>query len=173
LKCLGNETGVAILLAGGYELLSTCFESAHLNGRLSILEFPRYRPIESEVREFDRILLTYDQLLPWARGQSLLGMRDLIYEGSLGCCGLLSGWILTALARRQARRDQALKREHFEVTRFRQQIEPIMAEIALGEGLLTPIKRGARRSTSPPSPARRAPPGCRKPIRDPVGAIGL
>lgn len=173
LKCLGNETGVAILLAGGYELLKTCFESAHLNGRLSILEFPRYRPIDGEIREFDRILLTYDQLLPWARSQSLIGMRDLIYEGSLGCCGLLSGWILTAVARMRARGELTLKREHFEVTRFRQQIEPIMDEIALGEGLLTPIKQGARRPmrTQKPTPSRL--PGYRKPSRDPVGGGSL
>jgi len=169
LKCLGNETGVAILLSGGYELLRTCFESAHLNGRLSILEFPRYRPVEGEIEEFDSILLTFDQLLPWARGQSLVGMRDLIYEGSLGCCGLLSGWIVTALARMRARADLTLKREHFECTRFRQQIEPILEEIALGEGLLTPIRRGAERPDPPKRPRGSRKPGHRKPTRDPVG----
>lgn len=52
LKCLGNETGVKIVLAGSYELLSTCFTSAHLNGRLSFIEFPRYRPIESDMQNF-------------------------------------------------------------------------------------------------------------------------
>lgn len=169
LKCLGNETGVAILLSGGYELLQTCFESAHLNGRLSILEFPRYRAIEGEIEEFDRILFTFDKMLPWARNQSLVGMRELIYEGSLGCCGLLSGWIVTALARMRGRSELTLKREHFERTRFRQQIEPILEEITLGEGLLTPMKGGAKRPGSPKRPRRPVKPGYRKSTRDPVG----
>lgn len=170
LKCLGNETGIALLLSGGYELLKTCFDSAHLNGRLSIVEFPRYRPIASEIGRFDEILSVYDGLLPWARGHSLLAMRELIYEGSLGCCGLLSGWILTALATMRGRGDRLLRREHFTGTRFRQQLEPILQEIALGEGLLTPIKVGLERRTSKRTPPnRRRLPGLRKPRRDSIG----
>lgn len=169
LKCLGNETGVKIVLAGSYELLSACFTSAHLNGRLSLIEFPRYKPIEADMENFHRLLASMDPILPWARGQSLLQNWQLIHDGTLGCYGLLESWILTSLAEMKSAGSSRLSREHFVRTRFQQQLDPIAAEIDQGERALSPLATVRNRSTKSSSQARKGPkPGRRKPKRDPV-----
>lgn len=169
LKCLGNETGVKIVLAGSYELLSACFTSAHLNGRLSLIEFPRYRPIEADMENFHRLLASLDPILPWASDQSLLRNWQLMYDGTLGCYGLLESWILTALSEMTSAGSKRLTREHFIRTRFQQQLEPIADEIALGEGVLSPIAAIRHRSPVKSSPGKRkTKPGRRNPKRDPV-----
>ena len=168
LKCLGNQTGAVILLSGGYRLLATCFDSAHLNGRLSIVHFPRYRPTVKDIKDFDSILRIYDAMLPWSHNQSLISMRETLYEGTLGCLGLVTGWIINALVTMHARDERRLKTEHFRDTRFEEQIEPIRQEIALGEELLTKFRSfKAPRPSKPTSKKLR--PGQRKPARDPVG----
>jgi hypothetical protein len=170
IKCIGNETGAVIVLAGGYELLGTCFESAHLNGRLTLVHFPRYKPVEADLQHFDRILCTFDKHLPWTKALSLYSLRQLIHGGTAGCCGLLSGWIQAALARMHATGDSKLKREHFLLTRFREQLDPILEEICTGERLLTQMECEARHIAAPDGRTkRRYRPGLRKPTRDPVG----
>jgi len=172
LKCLGNETGAIIFLVGGYELLSSCFCSAHLNGRLSLIEFPRYGGDEEQMREFCRILASYDELLPWAKGHSLLSMRELIYAGSLGSCGLVSSWALIAVAEMWVAGAPKLKKEHFEKARYQLQMEEIAQDIAYGESVLHPLALPKPvRSEPQPSIRGRMPrkPGRRNPKRDPVG----
>lgn len=175
LKCLGNETGALIFLIGGYELLKDCFCSAHMNGRLCILHFPRYGVGQADAACFDRILASYDVLLPWAKGHSLLEMRDLIYQGSLGSCGLVSNWVLQALARMSSTRSPRLRMEHFKSTRYQQQIDEIEADIQYGESALVPIEKDPARAPlfGASTPATRTKstrrPGRRTPVRDPVG----
>ena len=172
LKCLGNETGTLIFLVGGYELLSSCFCSAHLNGRLSLIEFPRYGGSEAQMREFCRILTSFDQLLPWAKGHSLMAMKDLVYAGSLGCCGLIASWVLIALADMWSAGGSKLKKEHFTKARYEKQLDEIAQEIRFGEGILQHISD--RHPVVPPDPKPRCKgpcrPGRRKPNRDQVGA---
>ncbi|WP_414490553.1 ATP-binding protein [Stenotrophomonas maltophilia] len=177
LKCLGNETGALIFLIGGYELLRECFCSAHMNGRLSILHFPRYGTSISDAGCFDRILASYDVLLPWAKGHSLLEMRDLLYEGSLGSCGLVGNWILLALARMTSLRSQRLRMEHFRSARYKQQLAEIAEDITFGESALQSIEKDhtsifeltSITDVSERKAARR--PGKRIPTRDPVGNV--
>jgi hypothetical protein len=173
LKCLGNSTGLVIILLGGYELLQSCFSSAHLNGRLTVIDFPPYTASADSSRELDRIFVTLDEMLPFATGNSLLGSRDFIFSGSLGCLGLLIGWTINALAEMQARGEHALRLKHFEVTRLVEQMRPIKEEIELGQSLLSQhrstVQTLATDSSKSPKKAikikRR--PGRRKPHRDP------
>lgn len=172
IKCLGNECGVVVLLSGSYRLLSTCFESAHLNGRLTLVNFNRYRPMGVEAEHFDSILLTMDERLPWAGGESLIKHRDLIYEGSLGCYGLIEGWVLRAIATMAGCGDRRLKVSHFTDSRCREQLGAIRDEIRLGESLITPLSENDRSPKMPASGANkhvRRSPGVRSSVRDRVG----
>lgn len=182
LKCLGNETGAVIFLVGGYELLKACFCSSHMNGRLSIIEFPRYKPEEADLHHFCKILASYDKLLPWAKNQSLISIKEFIYEGSLGSCGLITSWVLLALANMATNGDSKLRREHFRNTRFEQQMEEIQSEITFGESVLSPLRLSAssRLERAPESPeitreksTRRGNrrPGRRLPMRDKAGRL--
>lgn len=180
LKCLGNETGALIFLIGGYELLRECFCSAHMNGRLSILHLPRYGTNAADIECFDRILASYDMLLPWAKGHSLLDMREFLYAGSLGSCGLVGNWTLLALARMSATGASRLRMDHFKQARYEQQLEEISADIEFGESALRPIEgrmaitdrahADRLKADSIKAPKRR--PGKRLPKRDPVGEQG-
>lgn len=182
-KCLGNETGAMILLVGGYDLLKGCFSSAHLNGRLSIVEFPRYKPTAQDQAHFNRILATFDQILPWSSSCSLISLRSYIYAGTLGCCGLVSSWILLALAQMEAEGSSKLCAKHFLRCRFEQQTERIAEEIAYGESVLRPIENADEgpviaSDATPPTAGRKRvlrsslTPGRRKPRRDPTGKAG-
>lgn len=176
LKCLGNETGALIVLVGGYELLKGCFTSAHFNGRLTLLEFPRYGASEADQGQFNAILASLDAMLPWASGHSLLRMRDLIYKGSQGSCGLITNWILAALGNMTAGGCTRLRQEHFKAVRFTQQLEAIASEIEYGESLLVPIEGtdcktlagivDQNEAVANRSPKRRTRPGRRNPKRD-------
>lgn len=173
LKCLGNETGALVFLIGGYELLRECFCSAHMNGRLSVLHFPRYGTSAADASCFDRILASYDVLLPWAKGHSLLEMRDFVYEGSLGSCGLIGNWVLLALARMSSSRSKRLRMEHFNASRYQQQLAEIALDIEFGESSLRPIEEDHRIFPDVAMADVRAQrvvrrPGKRLPKRDPV-----
>ncbi|MDR6672145.1 AAA family ATPase [Xanthomonas sp. 1678] len=178
LKCLGNETGAVIVLVGGYELLKGCFCSAHFNGRLTLIEFPRYGRSDAQMKQFESILATFDQLLPWAKGSSLLSMSGLVYDGTLGSCGLVSSWVLAALAKMDASGATRLRNEHFRKVRYLQQIDAIASEIDYGESVLRPIEslregedagsRCATASQGTGSKSRRHKPGRRNPMRDSI-----
>lgn len=173
-KCLGNETGCVTIFIGGYDLLRHLFYSAHLNGRMTVLEFSNYGVDADDLREFDRLLVTLDEWLPWARGFSLYQFREQIYEGSHGCYGQLVHWSLSALAEMQSLNCQRLKLRHFLATRRLEQVRTIKNDIELGKSLLADFtfREHKHEEIAIPvqSPIRRGKPFHRKPARDPVGA---
>ena len=172
MKCLGNETGCVIVFLGGYELLTHQFLSAHLNGRMTVLEFPNYGTDREGIDGFDRLLITVDEWLPWRRGGSLYQYRDRIYEGSLGCYGQLVHWCISALGEMKALREERLKLSHFASTRRLGQIRIIKNDIDLGRELITDLSDADNATREDPvsdkavKPHHR--PFQRKPTRDPV-----
>lgn len=177
LKCLANEAGVILVLFGGYELLRTCFESAHLNGRSTIIDFRNYQINDEDVATYDAILSSIDPYLPWQKGHSLIKHRQLIYAGTMGCYGLLIHWISAAIADMAANGAKTLQLEHFIATKLQEQLIPIQEDIEMGARLMH--KLDAKLWTPPSIPqatnvlttrARRVrKPGVRNPHRDPVG----
>jgi len=170
LKCLANVTDLTIVLIGGYELLQTCIQSSHLNGRLTIVDFPPYGDDEQSINEFDRILLSLEQHIPSKQG-FLHEHHERLYRGSLGCVGLLVEWTIKALAEMQVCSNRELQLKHFTATRYAIQNQPIADEIALGASLLG-WKFPVFSTASPAKPqisstkrGRRV--GVRNPHRDP------
>ncbi|RDS84137.1 AAA family ATPase [Dyella psychrodurans] len=176
LKCLANETGVILILFGGYELLKTCFQSAHLNGRATFIDFSNYKATGADIHVYDGILASIDRLLPWANGHCLLNYRNFIYSGTLGCYGLLIRWISAALAEMEAAKSKTLKMLHFSRTQLKEQIAPIKDDIELGVSLMNELASTDGDELSIPGRSRNRgahraslKPGTRKPGRDPVG----
>jgi len=96
-------------------------------------------------------------------------MRQYVYDGTLGCCGLISNWIQLALSSMHADRSKKLQRSHFRSGRLEQQIDEIRRDIVVGESLLTLLPDRSVEAHHPPSPiGRRYPPGKRNPTRDRV-----
>jgi hypothetical protein len=120
---------------GGYELLNTCIQSPHLNGRLTIIDFPPYGDDDRSIHEFDRVLLSIEDILP-SRPGFLRENHEVLYRGALGCVGLLFGWTMLALAEMEAQAHRELRLEHFTGTRYAVQNQAIADEIALGASIL-------------------------------------
>lgn len=180
LKCLANTTDVVLVLAGGYELFTAGLASAHLNGRMRVIEFGRYRNDNGDdQRNFLGIMKGLDAHLPWKVGQSLLIHAEYIQLGTLGCLGLLLQWINAALCEMAASGATRLDLTHFSQTRFEEQIQIIAQEIEAGELAMnrlrvpkptTATSRTAAATSS--TPGRRRRPFTRKPKRDRVGQRG-
>lgn len=176
IKCLANTNELVLVMFGGYELLTVGLASAHINGRLKIIHFPRYLPIEVDLKEFDQSLETISRIMPMSPGASLIDYRNSIYRGSLGCIGLVCEWCESAIALMAARMDEHLSPEHLSATRFNNQLVEIQKDIKVGETALSTIavKKNPRKAVSAqvesPKSNSKTRPFVRKPNRDPVKA---
>jgi len=166
LKSLANATGLTVVLMGGYELLGACIESPHLNGRLTIIDFPPYGDDETSIAEFDRVMLTLGKLLP-IKSDFLPRNREFLYRESLGCVGLLFGWSMKALAEMGVRSQRELRLEHFKATRYPIQNRAIAKEIAFGAELLGREPTAPALQVAKQPSSRKGRPFVRKPVRDP------
>lgn len=178
LKCLGNTTGAAIGMFGGYELLDAGLASAHLNGRMRIVHFPRYGRTPRDTHEFDRVVDLLNRLVPLTKGFSLMRYRDALYEGTAGCIGLLIDWVKAALAQAAADAEfKGLSKRHFVQSKYENQLDEVLADIELGEKLLKRInfpkdpKMAIASEASRPKRKGKKP-FKRNPKRDPVEVIG-
>ncbi|SEI67371.1 TniB family NTP-binding protein [Frateuria terrea] len=170
MKCLGNEAKCVVVFIGGYEILRHQFRSAHLNGRLLTVEFSNYGVDEEGYELFSRLLATVDAMLPWARGQTLLAHREMIYRGTSGCYGQLVHWTLGALAEMAARGESALRKSHFLETRKEVQVDVIRQDIEEGKRMLAGLPPSPRApDEARPTGKRARRPFQRRPKRDPVG----
>jgi len=136
IKSLANTAELVVVMFGGYDLLTVGLSSAHINGRLKIVHFPRYLPTKEDLPEFDRVLKTLSGILPIRPDESLLNYRNDIYRGSLGCIGLVCEWCEAALALMAARGDEFMGPEHFSATRYERQLVEIKKDIEVGEKAL-------------------------------------
>ncbi|WP_368865372.1 AAA family ATPase [Stenotrophomonas maltophilia] len=172
LKCLANTTDIILVLAGGYELFAAGPSSAHLNGRMRVIEFGRYRPSGQDELNFLGILKGLDPHLPWKTGSSLIVHSSYISAGTLGCLGLLLGWVNAAMCEMHSRGERALRVEHFMETRYEEQIALIAREIAEGESAMrklpTPSSETKKGADTKCRAKEQRRPFQRKPKRDPV-----
>ncbi len=175
LKNIGNVTGTIMNMWGGVELLKVGLASAHLNGRLRVFPFPAYEwNKRGDVKEFTRILELLESVLPLKKGFSIVDHRESMHHGSVGTTGLLCEWTDAALALMGARGSDFLTKEHFEASRFEDQIEAIEMEVKLSKKLFKRVRlleegNNARPRFRARSPEDKVKPFTRKPTRDPVG----
>jgi len=98
-KCLAQTAGLVLVIVGAYPVLDILRNSPHLLGRKHQVHLSRYHMSEEDVSSFLWILehfelvLRLDSSLP-----SLASCGELLYEGSLGCIGLVKSWLRRAAA---------------------------------------------------------------------------
>jgi len=138
LKSLAALTGTVHVLVGTYELLGMTNLSAQLSRRSVEIHFGRYRADLAEDRlAFKSVVLTFQRQLPLAEEPDLVGCWEALYEGSLGCVGVLKSWLNRSLAYAMAHDAVTLTRRHLE-----RQAAPtrtlvnLAREVAEGEGAL-------------------------------------
>src|SRR3989304_9628642 len=92
-------TGTPHVLIGTYELPGLANKSAHLTRRSIEIHFGRYHVESAEdLLAFKSVLLTFQRHLPLAVEPDLVGRHEYLYEGSVGCVGVLKNWLNRALA---------------------------------------------------------------------------
>ncbi len=188
LKSLAECTQTVHVMIGTYDLLNLTNLSAQLSRRCRHLHFPRYRlEVAEDITIFKSILQTFQHHLPLPQEPQLVSRWDYFYQYSLGCIGILKGWLGHALA-------EALEQDQETLTEAclsrhelpADQLLSIWREIQEGEQRLTHLERertklrtflGLGSETVPPAPTtdstqpsqKQAKRGRRQAARDPIG----
>jgi hypothetical protein len=134
-KSLASMTGVVHVLLGTYEVLALTNLSGQLNRRTIDVHFPRYRAdCAEDVRAFQRVVFSFQHCLPVEVMPDLVGWWERLYEGSVGCVGVLKDWLTRGLAMALEAGDQTLTREHLEAQSLsRTKLLQMAREIKEGE----------------------------------------
>jgi hypothetical protein len=191
LKSLAEVTDTVYVLIGTYEVLDLTNLSAQLSRRSVEIHFPRYRWDDpKDMSVFRNVLLTFQHHLPFNEEPDLLGNCDYLYEGCLGCVGILKTWLnrtcLAGLEEGAETLNRAHLEQHAEPTR---RLLRMAREIKEGEDMLQATKEqrtdlrvllGMESSPSQADepeqqqthdvPRRRSHLEQRTPVRDRVGA---
>src|SRR5258708_34836172 len=98
IKALADATGAIIVLIGTYELLPLRNLSAQLIGRSLDIHFPRYRSTGKELQQFQNVLRTFQDALPFVEETDILLKHwEFCYERSVGCVGNLRLMLVRAV----------------------------------------------------------------------------
>jgi len=97
-KCLANKTKVKLVLSGSYKLLPLLGLAPHMVGRQGPLDFGRYGTTPSDVDNWEQVIRKFSELLKFEDQESLSTWNKVLFDGSLGCVGLLSRWLRSCLA---------------------------------------------------------------------------
>lgn len=148
-KCLAQSTGTTLVLVGAYPLLNITKLCTHMLGRKHQVHLPRYRYEENDLMAFSEIIDAYSGLISLPSNVS--GLEDWIeylYEGSMGCIGLLEAWLRDALGLVISYGGDELTLDHLKMARRPVEEEKeIAAEIQMGEEMLL-IKKSDLRDES-------------------------
>jgi hypothetical protein len=190
IKSLASLSGTVHVLVGTYELLALTDLSAQLSRRSVELHFPRYRSDDTgDVEIFKSVILTFQGHLPLEEEPDLVSHYDYLYEGSVGCVGVLKDWLTRSLvvALKEEQKTMTLRDLERQALPTRQRLR-MAREIKEGEDLVQ--ERAEQRAelrallgmkpaltNDPPTPnlspaktqKRRRRVGQRSPVRDVVG----
>lgn len=136
-KCLAQSVGLVLVIVGAYPVLDVVKNSPHLLGRKHQVHLPRYHNTPEDLEAFAFIVAHFAKILPVDKPhKSLVEFTQLLHRGSLGCIGLLKGWLLRAGAK-AALKDRAVNKKILEETAWSDSdLSEIGQEILDGEELL-------------------------------------
>jgi energy-coupling factor transporter ATP-binding protein EcfA2 len=103
IKYIADETQTLFILFGTYELIELMDLSSALIRRREIVHFPRYTydskdPAKS-LKAFADVVAVFARDLDEMSEQSLLLQVPYLYQGSVGCVGVLRDWLFRAYSR--------------------------------------------------------------------------
>lgn len=97
LKTLAFKANVILVVCGTYPMLQSMNFSAHLENRKHDVHLSRYRQNQEDIEEFIWILSNFSSVIDLDESlPSLLDCAELLYEGTLGCVGLIRAWLYRA-----------------------------------------------------------------------------
>lgn len=171
-KCLAQTAGLVIVFVGAYPILDILVNATHLLGRKNPVHFQRYHPVEEDIESFAELLQSYSVLIDLDSSlNSLVDVTELMYEGSLGCIGLLKAWLkcTDAISTIQQKKIDVDLLRHTRLTDL--DLRAIKAEILAGEDNMKKSYMSEVRDTgceaTPSDPTKKtSKPFQRKPTRE-------
>jgi len=139
IKSIANRTETIHVLIGTYELLAFCNLSGQLSRRSVHIHFARYAAENPEdIQVFKNVVLTFQNELPLRVKFDLVGEWEFLYEGSVGCVGILKDWLMRAAIAANRSGKGFMTRKHLEHTALSvSQCEKILIEAREGEARLS------------------------------------
>ncbi len=116
LKSLANNMNTPMVLFGTYELLACRNLNAQLARRSMDIPFERYQATAGDLKDFNRVLLTFQRKLPVRALPDLLNHAEYFFAVSIGCVGILKTWLLKALRQSWVKNDGRLTIEIIQET---------------------------------------------------------
>lgn len=148
-KCLAQMANIILVVVGAYPILDILRGSPHLVGRKHQVHLPRYHETVEDLEEFCLILAHYDQVVELGVDiQTLQECIEPLYEGTLGCIGLLRGWLTRASAIGVLRNEGITKDILMETVASGSDLKTIYQEIEHGEKLINEVDIGLLPNTS-------------------------
>ncbi len=180
LKSMANLTGTVHVLWGTYELLNCSTLSGQVGRRSEDIHLTPYEADKTEdISEFIKVIRTLQTHLPLKEEPLLENHYEYLFDGSVGCIGILKNWLTRSLRFAIAEHSATLTLKHLEQGAFSpSRINQIFQEAQQGKS------RMAQESSFSPKPSltisssssldtgshsRKGRVGQRKPKRDPVG----
>lgn len=115
IKSLSSLGATVQVLMGTYELVDLTNLSAQLSRRSRKIHFSRYHTSNDEDRAaFKSIVLTFQHYLPLVDTPDLVKDWAYLYEGCLGCVGVLKDWLNRALGEALQEEREILTHAHLE-----------------------------------------------------------
>jgi len=169
-KCLAKSANIVLVVVGAYPVLEILEKSPHLLGRKHQVHLPRYLLTESDLLEFSCIVKSYElHVIISPKLGSLNNCIEILYEYSLGCIGLLRGWLMRASAMASVAGGGITKEILMEMRLSDSDLASISKEILLGEQSLLKNPHGSSdkktRPTPPPDKSKSGKPFQRNPRR--------
>lgn len=141
-KCMASKAKVKLVLSGSYKLLPLLGLAPHLVGRQQPLNFGRYKSnSRQDVEGWEQVLREFSSLLRFEEGTSLSTWNRVLFDGSLGCVGILSQWTRACLASMLADGADVVTLERLHATRLPAlQERDLLNEILIGEEYLKRVQ---------------------------------
>lgn len=115
IKSLAVETQTVHVLAGTYDLPIFRNLNAQLSRRSIDVHLSRYDAMRKEDRQaFQKVLLSFQRHLPLEEQPDLIHQWKYCYARSVGCVGILKGWLTKALAEALERGEKTLSTARLE-----------------------------------------------------------
>jgi hypothetical protein len=170
LKSIAVSAGVVLFISTSYELLPYIDRCPQVIARSDIIHFPRYLDThDDDLDVWQDILDGYSSVIKFKKSESLRTWAEFLYHGSLGCIGLLSRWLRSAVATSEINGASALKLEHLQKSQHTpKRLAVIRDSHLMGEQLLLGADdyvRDEDQEEAVPRPKRRRRPFTRNPRR--------
>jgi ABC-type nitrate/sulfonate/bicarbonate transport system ATPase subunit len=119
IKSLANRTEITHALFGSYELMTFRNLNGQLARRTVNIHFPRYlHTSKRDFRDFEKTVWNFQKQLPLEKEPDLMSQTEQLYEGSLGCIGILKNWLYRALVAALSAKSETLTGYHLEQSRL-------------------------------------------------------